>query len=92
VLDETEEHGPQMSLVSGAAASAGTTERLARARSSPHRTLVRPTGEPESMTPAADAGEEMTLREAVEIGWANIADVSLVDDSGNNDICRDEFA
>ena len=72
--DEPEEVGPEVSGVGGAKAFAGGAEGLARTGAGPHGAIWPPTGKPEGGGPASDAGEEMTLAEAGQVGRSNIDD------------------
>lgn len=44
------------------------------------------------MGPASDAGEEMTLGETGEIGWANVSDVAVIHNPSRNQLSSDEVA
>jgi hypothetical protein len=68
-----------MPLVSKPASLACRAERLAWAASGPHGPVIRPTGEPESIAPSPDAGEEVTLSASHKLTWYDILDRSLID-------------
>jgi hypothetical protein len=70
--DEAPELGPEVTLVVKAALLAGNAERLAGAASGPDGAIVRPSGEPKGVGPAANAGEEMALGELAEVVGSNI--------------------
>jgi hypothetical protein len=70
--DEAEEDGPQVPLVGLAEAPAGDGEGLAGAGAGPERPIVRPSSQASREAPSPDAGEEMALSKARQIGWSNI--------------------
>jgi hypothetical protein len=53
-------------------AFAGVRERLTGARACPNRSVDGPAGELERVGPPSDAGEEVALREALEVIGSNI--------------------
>jgi hypothetical protein len=77
--DEPEPGWPKVPLVSKPKAFACAAERLARAGPGVDGAIVRPSGEAERVSPQSDTGEEMALREAREVGSADIPDVALID-------------
>jgi hypothetical protein len=80
--DEPMPGRPQVPLVIKPCSAACRAERLAWAGTGPHGLVVGPSSLSKSVGPDADAGEEMTLAIAGEVGWADIADVALVHVSG----------
>jgi hypothetical protein len=72
LADEAGKLGPEVTGVGGAKSFAGDAERLAWARPGPDRAILRPLCDTQSAGPSADSSEEVTLREAVEIGWGDI--------------------
>jgi hypothetical protein len=71
-------------LIFAATLATGDAERLTGARACPNRSLVGPSGESECKAPSADAGEEVALGKASQIGWVNVDDASTVNFSGCN--------
>jgi hypothetical protein len=63
-----------MAGVCGAFAFPRRAERLTGTGACPDRPIVGPSGESKRMTPDADAGEEMTLGIAEQIGRLNFED------------------
>jgi len=78
LADEIEPYRPQVAFVFDAFPFACAAEWLARARSGPHRSVVRPSGLPERVRPDTNAREEMALRESVEIACPYIPNVPFV--------------
>jgi hypothetical protein len=64
--DEVVERGPEVPLIIKPSAFACRAERLTRAATCPHSSVVRPSGQSKSSRPDANAGEEVTLREFME--------------------------
>jgi hypothetical protein len=64
--------GPEVASVINSGAFACDRERLAGARASPHRPVVRPSGKAESVGPPTDPSEEVALIEACQVGRSNI--------------------
>ena len=81
LADEVEPARPEVPLVSKSSAFACRAERLARTGTGPNRSIIWPAGGTKRVAPDADAGEEVALREAVEITRVDVFDASLVDDS-----------
>jgi len=71
---------------------AGLAEWLAGARACPNRSVIGPSGEPQGVTPPADAGEEVALRVAAQVVGLDIDDGSLVDITGRDVSGADEVA
>jgi hypothetical protein len=69
-----EERGPQVPLVIKPSAFACRAERLTRAATCPHSSLVRPASQSKSPGPHADAGEEVTLGEFMEFDGMDVFD------------------
>jgi hypothetical protein len=72
LANEPEPRRPKMARIGGAIAFPGGREWLTGATPAPDSAVVRPSGKSEGVTPAADAGEEMTLDESSEIVGPNI--------------------
>ena len=70
--DEREPDGPQVTLACEARAFSCGAEILTRTGAGPDGSIVRPSCEAEGERPAADAGEEVALGVAGEIGRLNI--------------------
>jgi hypothetical protein len=81
LADEIEPDRPEVSGIAEPAALARDAERLTWAASGPDGLVVGPAGEPERVSPSAEAGEEVTLREPLEILWFDIYDASFVNDA-----------
>lgn len=77
-VDEMEETRPEMPLVSSPFSFACLAERLARTAAGPNVMVVCPTCQPEGVTPAADAGEEMTLLVSDEINGSDVFNGSVI--------------
>ena len=60
-------------------AFACNAEGLAGTRAGPNGKLVWPPCESEGVTPNADAGEEVRLREALELAGGDVSDAALFD-------------
>lgn len=76
--DEAEERRPKMPFVLVGFALSCHAERLAGAASGPHWLVVRPAGEAQPEAPSADAGKEVALGIAGELGGLNKSNVSLI--------------
>ena len=71
--------------------SSGDGERGAGTRGCPNRPVWIPAGESEGDRPASDAGEEMDLGEASEVGRLDFPDVSVIDFSPGQQPGGDEI-
>jgi len=80
--DETEEVGPEVSLVVETSTLAGGAERLTWARTGPNRTLVTPPGAAQGVAPDADPGEEVALGVTTKVIGFHVLDAALVDIAG----------
>lgn len=78
LLDEVKPEGPQVPLVVEPTTHACHAERLARAGTCPNRRAIQPPRPSEGVTPHADAGEEMALRESGKVVGANIKDAPFI--------------
>ena len=67
-----------MPLVSKPISFACRAERLARTTTGPDRSVIAPAGASQGVAPHTDTGEEMTLGITGEVGWPNVAYVSLI--------------
>ncbi len=83
-MDEVEESGPKVPLVISPAAFTCRAERLARAGAGPDGAVVGPSGAAEGMGPDADPGEEVALRESVEVIGRNILDRAGINLAGRD--------
>jgi hypothetical protein len=92
LLDEPVEGRPQVPLVSKPSSFACRAERLARTGTGPNRSVVWPASTAESQAPDPDAGEEVALCEAGEVGRAHVLDASLIDDAGRDVSSVDEVS
>ena len=92
LLDEVEEGGPQVPLVSKPFSFACRAERLARARSGPDRTIVGPPGAAQSLRPHSNSGEEVALSKSSKLIWSNIFDAPFIHDAGRDVASGDQFA
>lgn len=72
LADEAGEDGPEVTLVGLAFPLPGDAERLAGAGAGPDGAIVRPSGETKGTGPSSDAGEEVALSEASQVGRSNI--------------------
>lgn len=93
LLDEVKPEGPQVPLVVEPTTHACHAERLARAGTCPNRRAIQPPRPSEGVTPHADAGEEMALRESGKVVGANIKDAPFIyftgrDMPGCNQVAR----
>jgi hypothetical protein len=70
---ESSDLWPKMPFVCCPLALAGRRERLARARGGPDWPVVGPSGEPESVGPDPDAGEEVALPVSAQVAGLNIS-------------------
>jgi hypothetical protein len=91
LLDEPKPRGPKVALVADTFLLSCDGKRLAGAASSPNRSVVGPSSEPECVGPSADAGEEVAVGVTAQIVGAYIDDASLVnvtwrDMSGSNEV------
>jgi hypothetical protein len=90
--DERKPRRPQVTLVIECRALAGGAERLAGTRACPNRSVIAPSGKPESEGPSSDPCEEMTLRVSGEIVGPDIDDGSFVNVAWRDVPGRDEVA
>lgn len=88
--DKSVELGPQMALVGGSATLAGGAEGLTGAAPGPDG--AGPAGEIESIRPASNTREEMTLTEADKITPAYVGDAALIDFSSGEVAAADKLA
>lgn len=65
---------------------------LARARTCPHGAVVWPSSEPESVTPAPNASEEMALRESGKVSWLHVGNGPFIDFTIRNQPRLNQFA
>jgi hypothetical protein len=90
--DEMEPSRPEMPLVLKPSALACDAERLARARTSPNGSIVRPSGKTKGVAPDADSCEKMALRVSAELVGSDILDTPLVNVAGRDMACRNQVA
>lgn len=76
--DKASEDGPQMPLVCEPDLLSCRGKRLAGARASPNRSVIWPSGQPESEGPSSDASKEVALGVPTEVAGSDIDDRSLV--------------
>jgi hypothetical protein len=81
LADEPVECGPKVPLVSKPSAFACRGERLTRAATCPHGSVVRPSSKSQSSRPNADAGKKVTLSESMKFDGVNVFNRALIDDS-----------
>jgi hypothetical protein len=81
-----------MSFIIYPLALSGNAERLARTGTGPNRSIIWPACAPKGVAPNTDAGEEVALRESVEVARVHVFDASLVNDSISDVSCRDEVS
>jgi hypothetical protein len=81
LADEVMPRWPEVPLVIKPSAFACRAERLARTGTGPNRSIIGPAGETKRVAPDADAGEEVALCEAGEVGRIDVLDASAVNDS-----------
>jgi hypothetical protein len=79
LADEPEHFGPEVAGVGSALLLARRAEWLTGARACPNRSSVIPSGEPESVGPAADSGEEMALGKSGKVIWIDICNTPFID-------------
>jgi hypothetical protein len=75
---EAKKVGPQVPIVSLGFALAGDRERLARGRAGPQLAVVGPSSKSGCERPSADAGEEVALDVAGQIGGLDIDNASFI--------------
>ena len=92
LADEWKPRWPKVARIVGTLAFARHAPRLTGTGSRPTFAIVCPAGESERVAPSADAGEEMTLRVADKIAPPHVADVSLVNIAGRDEITLDQLA
>ena len=92
LLDEMEESGPQVPLVSKPFSFACRAERLARTRSRPDRAIIGPSGFSEGVGPDTDPGEEVALSVSRKFIWPYIADIPFIDMARRDVAGRNQFA
>jgi len=92
LADEPEPVGPEMAGVIGSLAPAGCAEWLARAGSGPDGPILRPPRELERVSPPADAGEEVALREVFEFCWLDIGDGPFIHGTCREKATMDQFS
>ena len=78
LLDEAEPVRPEVPFVGDALSFSGCAKGLTGATSGPNGSIICPTGEPKRVRPPADAGEEVALLVAAQIGWCDFSDISLI--------------
>jgi hypothetical protein len=76
--DESPGFGPEVPGVRCATLLSCSAERLARARESPAREVVRDASEPQSVGPPPDPSEEMHLVILPQVFWPDITDASFI--------------
>jgi hypothetical protein len=69
---EVAEMGPEVAFVCESFLLARCGEWLAGTRAGPERSIIRDASEPESSTPATEAGKEMALLESGKVSRSNI--------------------
>lgn len=74
LADEWKPRRPNVARIVGTFAFARHAPRLAGAAAGPALPVVGPSGESQGVGPAPDAGEEVALGEAGEVGGSNIDD------------------
>jgi hypothetical protein len=84
LADERKPRRPQVAVVIACLALAGGAEGLAGAGTGPNRSVIGPSGETQGDGPSADAGEEMALAVAAEVGRSHVNDASLVNVAGGD--------
>ena len=72
LAEQVEPRRPKVAAIVGASALPRARERLTGTAPRPDGAIIGPAGEAQGVGPATDAGEEMALLEAAEIGGSNI--------------------
>ena len=67
-------------------------ERLARAATSPHGSITRPSGKGQGVGPSCDASKEMTLGVGSELIRGDVLNAAFVDDAGGDVAGCDQVA
>jgi hypothetical protein len=83
---------PEVTLVVEATALSRGAERLAGARSSPDRSIIRPSRKAECTAPSTDTSEEVALDVADKIVGPDVDNASFVDVSGRDVSGGDEVS
>jgi hypothetical protein len=78
LLDEPVEMRPKVPLVIKPSSRACRGERLARAGTSPNRSVIGPAGAAQGQAPDPDSGEKMALLESAQVGGVNIFNAPFV--------------
>lgn len=91
LADEVEPDRPEVSIVGAALAFPSRTEGLTGTGTGPNRSIIGPPGEPESVGPYADAGEEMALGVPSKIAWSDIGNAPFIHVTGRDVPGRDQI-
>ncbi len=78
LADEVEESWPEVPLIVKPSSFTCRAERLARARTSPHGSIIRPSGKSQGVSPPANPCEEMTLSITAQVSGLNVLNASLI--------------
>jgi hypothetical protein len=80
--DEQKPVGPEVPFVGGSSPFSSRGEGLAGTAPGPDGPLTGPSGKAQSIGPAAEAGEEVSMSGLLDGCLVDIADISLVDPAG----------
>jgi hypothetical protein len=92
LAEEAKPRRPKVARIVSPNLGACAREGLAGAGARPNRSGVVPSGKSEGVTPAADAGEEVALKEAIDVGGLNIGNTPFIDFAIGNQPFLDQFA
>jgi hypothetical protein len=92
LCDELEPRWPKIAGIVGTSCCPDGAEGLTGTAARPDRPRRGPAGEPERIRPSANAGEEMTLLESVEVISGNINDGSRVNFAIGQLSCANQFS
>jgi hypothetical protein len=76
--ENSEEMRPEVPIIGKSLLASGAGERLARAGARIDRTIVRPTGEPQGIRPAADSREPVPLAESTHFACRDLLNRSFI--------------
>lgn len=79
LADEPDPFRPKVTAVRMCRLSTGGAEGLTGTASGPDGEGIVPSGEPESVGPAADPGKEVALVETAEVSWLNNGNGAVID-------------
>lgn len=79
MFDESQEDGPEVSVIFGTCPLPGRTPRLAREGGGIARSVVGPAGESQGVGPPAEPCEPVPLTVSHNVGWLYFLDPSLID-------------